>query len=185
MCWTLETLYIIFQLPGENCILVSRVHVTEINWFIALPLSSFFWSQFPVLWHCGHLDISVSFWALMVFVHFRLYYSLFLYPSSTIFLPLFLSPSSLSAHLLSLTSLTLSYDYFLHLKPVSPLFTRAAIKSTTGWVAYTRQIDFIPAMEAASPRSRCQRFWFPLWHLSLACGVVRKRDYLFFYTLPS
>lgn len=100
-------------------------------------------------------------------------------------LPLFLSPSSLSAHLLSLTSLTLSYDYFLHLKPVSPLFTRAAIKSTTGWVAYTRQIDFIPAMEAASPRSRCQRFWFPLWHLSLACGVVRKRDYLFFYTLPS
>ena len=91
MCWTLETLYIIFQLPGENCILGSRVHVTEINWFIALPLSSFFWSQFPVLWHCGHLDISVSFWALMVFVHFRLYYSLFLYPSSTIFLPLFLS----------------------------------------------------------------------------------------------
>ena len=93
MCWTLGMLYITFQLPGKSCILGSRVHVAEINWFIALSLSSFFWSQVPVLWHCGHLDISVSLWALIVFVHFRLYYSLsfFLYPSPTIFLPLFLS----------------------------------------------------------------------------------------------
>lgn len=37
-------------------------------------------------------------------------------------LPLFLSPSSLSARLLSLTSLTLRYDYFLHPKPVSPVY---------------------------------------------------------------
>lgn len=83
------------------------------------------------------------------------------------------------------SQLTLSYDCVLHPKPVSPLVTRAAIKSATGWVAHTRQIDFIPAVEAASPRSRRWQLWFPLWHLSLACRVVRKRDYLFFYALPS
>lgn len=93
LCWTLGTLYITFRLPGKSCILGSRVHVTEIHWFIALPLSSFFWSQVPALCHCGHLDISVSLWALIVLVHFRLYYplSFFLYPSPTISLPLLCS----------------------------------------------------------------------------------------------
>lgn len=98
-------------------------------------------------------------------------------------LPLFLSPSSLPARLLSLTSLTVMTIFCTQSQ--FPLFTRPAIKNTTGWVAYTRQTDFIPAVEAANSRSRCRQFWFPLWHVCLACGVVRKRDYLFFYALPS
>ena len=99
------------------------------------------------------------------------------------------APSPFSLSFLTVCTFTFSsqfdsYDCVLRPKPVSPLVTRAAVKSATGWVAHTRQIDFIPAVEAASPRSRRRQLWFPLWHLSLACGVVGKRDYLFFYALP-